>query len=242
MKIEKWQISVTLVCIVLGILVAVQFQTQRSISENLPTRRVEELASLLQENKEQQKALEQEEKRLKIQLNQVSAGSDGTGNKVLAGESKQINILAGLTEVEGPGVVITLDDSQRTVQSGEDPNLYIIHNEDILKVVNELWSAGAEAMAVNNQRLTANSEITCTGPTISINQTRLAPPYLITAIGEPKTLDAAFHLRGGIFEALHYFAKQYGIQVVIEKKAKVRLPSYQRTGSLKYAKPKKVGE
>jgi len=241
-KVEKWQVSVALVCIILGILIAVQFQTQKSISEAVPTRRVEELASMLQEAKAYQNALDQEEDRLQKQLTQISLGGQQGNNKVVKEEIRQIKVLAGLTEVQGPGVTVILDDSQKAPKPGEDPNLYIIHNEDILKVVNELWAAGAEAMAVNGQRLTATSEITCAGPTISINQTRLAPPYVITVIGDPNTLNAAFHLRGGIFEALSYFAKQYGIQVKIEKKEKVVLPEYKGNGIFKYAKPEKVGE
>lgn len=240
MKVEKWQISVALVCIILGVLIAVQFQTQKSISEAVPTRRVEELANMLKSAKDSQKFLDQEESSLKKQLSQA-AFDDQDDNKIIEEEVKKINILAGLTEVAGPGVIVTLDDSQKAPKAGEDPNLYIIHNEDILKVVNELWAAGAEVMAVNGQRLTATSEITCAGPTISINQTRLAPPYVITAIGNPNTLDAAFHLRGGIFEALGYFAKQYGIQVKVEKKDQVILPPYKGSENLKYAKPAKAG-
>lgn len=241
MKVEKWQVSVALVCIILGILLAVQFQTQQSISEAVPTRRVEELASMLKDAKESQKVLELEEDRLKKQLAERAMGSDQSSEGIVEEDLRRNNVMAGLTPVQGPGVIITLDDSQRAPKLGEDPNLYIIHNEDILKVVNELWAGGAEAMAVNNQRLTATSEITCAGPTISINQTRLAPPYIITAIGNSNTLSASLHLRGGIFEALQYFSKQYGIQVKIEKEREIVIPEYKGSRTLKYAKTKKVG-
>lgn len=239
MQVDKWQASVALVCIILGILLAVQFQTQQSISEAVPTRRVEELASMLKETKEYQKVLDKEESKLKRQLLENSMGDNKENDKVIKEDLNKINILSGLTQVQGAGLMVTLDDSQRAPKENEDPNLYIIHNEDILKVVNELWAGGAEAMAVNNQRISATSEITCAGPTISINQTRLAPPYVITAIGNPETLDTAMHLRGGIVEALQYFAKQYGIQVKLEKQGKIVIPEYKGSRELKYAKPER---
>lgn len=242
MKVDKWQVSVALVCIILGVLLAVQFQTQQSISEAVPTRRVEELASMLKETKDYQKVLDQEESKLKKQLLEKSMGANNGTDKMIKEDISQINNLSGLTQVQGPGLKVTLDDSQRAPKEGEDPNLYIIHNEDILKVVNELWAGGAEAMSVNNQRITATSEITCAGPTISINQTRIAPPYIITAIGNPSTLYTSMHLRGGIVEALQYFAKQYGIQVKIEKQEKIVIPEYKGSRELKYAKTQKAGD
>lgn len=241
MKFEKWQTSVALVCIILGILLAVQFQTQQSISQAVPTRRVEELASMLKEYKDQQKALDREEMKLKEQLNKSNLGTEKVSNKLTSDELTKTSILAGSTKVTGPGIEVILDDSTKPPKEGEDPNLYIIHNEDILKVVNEIWAAGAEAMSVNNQRLTATSEITCAGPTISINQTRLAPPYVITAIGNPNTLSAAMQLRGGIVEALKYFAKQYGIIVKIERKEQIIIPEYTGSREFKYAKYQKAG-
>jgi len=239
MKKEKWQISVSLVCIILGMLLAVQFQTQQKIGEAVPTRRVEELAAMLKQEQELQKMLEIEENKLKKQL-QVMPG--GTNTKVMKDDIERNKILAGITSVKGPGVQVTLDDSTNPPKPGEDPNLYIIHNEDILKVVNELWAGGAEAMSVNNQRISATSEITCAGPTISINQTRLAPPYIITAIGNSNTLNTSLHLRGGIIEALQYFSKQYGIIVKIEKKEKITIPEYKGSRAFQYAKSEKVGE
>ncbi len=96
---------------------------------------------------------------------------------------------AGLIAVEGPGIIVTIDDSKRVGKLGENPNLYLIHDDDILKVINELWAAGAEVMSINDQRIITNSEIRCAGPTLSVNNTRYAPPYEIKVIGNPHNLE-----------------------------------------------------
>lgn len=78
--------------------------------------------------------------------------------------------------------MVTIDDSKRSSKPGENPNLYLIHDDDILKVINELWAAGAEAVSINEQRLIANSEIRCADSTLSVNNTRYSPPYDIVQL------------------------------------------------------------
>ena len=68
---------------------------------------------------------------------------------------------AALTNVKGTGVSVLIEDSLKPIQSGENPNLYVIHDEDILRIVNELRAGGAEAIAINDQRLIGTSEIRC---------------------------------------------------------------------------------
>lgn len=77
---------------------------------------------------------------------------------------------------------VTVADSGKILEPGVNPNLYLVHDEDILKVVNELRAAGAEAISINGQRLIANSEIICSGPTIRVNRRPLAPPFVIKAL------------------------------------------------------------
>ena len=84
---------------------------------------------------------------------------------------------AALTNVKGPGVSVLIEDSLKPVQSGENPNLYVIHDEDILRIVNELRAGRAEAIAINDQRLIGTSEIRCSGPTIAVNGRSLEPLY-----------------------------------------------------------------
>ena len=97
---------------------------------------------------------------------------------------------AGLTAVTGPGIMIELDDNiaDQKAKPNDDPNSYIIHFEDLLATVSELKSAGAEAIAINDQRLVTTTELRCVGNVILVNTTRIAPPFKIQAIGSPSIL------------------------------------------------------
>ena len=100
-------------------------------------------------------------------------------------ELQTAQLRAGLTQVVGNGIEITLDDNDNGMREnpGGDPNHYIIHYDDLLSVVSDLKSAGAEAIAINDQRLIGTSELRCVGNVILVNTTRLAPPFVIQAIG-----------------------------------------------------------
>ena len=121
-----------------------------------------------------------------------SAPSDTARLKLLAKDLTNAQFLAGLTDVKGPGVIVTLNDSKKAVGAlppgFAPPN--IIHDSDIAAVVNELKASGAEAISINDQRIVAVSPVRCVGPTIMVNFTPQAPPFVIKAIGNPKTLYA----------------------------------------------------
>ena len=112
-------------------------------------------------------------------------------------------------------------------------NLYVIHDEDILRVVNELRAAGAEAISLNGQRLTATSEIRCAGPTMSVNNVRSAAPFEIIAIGDSSTLENALKMRGGVVDTL----KVWGIQMAISPRTSVQVPPFNGPSPFRYAKP-----
>lgn len=109
--------------------------------------------------------------------------------KALKQELDSIRVMAGLTDVRGSGVVIKLDDAN--IGRNEmifDSNDYIIHDIDVVKVLNTLKEAGAQAISINGERIIATSEQVCAGPTIRINNSRYAVPYEIHAIGDPDLL------------------------------------------------------
>ena len=151
----------------------------------------------------------------------------------------QANLLAGLTPVQGPGVVVTLTDSKKPFPYPKGfpagmipPN--IIHDSDINQVVNELRAAGAEAIAINNQRLIATSAVRCAGPTVYINNTPQEPPFVIQAIGDPKALTAMLTASGGIASQMRQFDPA---MFFIRQAATLTLPAYAGQGEMHYAKP-----
>ena len=139
---------------------------------------------------------------------------------------------AALVPLEGEGVVVRMDDSTKPVKAGENPNLYVIHDDDLLRVVNELRAAGAEAIAINGQRLTGTSEIRCAGPTLSVNNVRSSAPFEIRAIGDKKSLENALRMRGGVAETLGV----WGIQLDIKASDDVYIPPYRGSIRQSYAR------
>lgn len=219
--IRRGSVSVAFVCMILGFMLAVQFRSTQDIKAALPQQqRMEELTLRLEK-------MEEENERLHSQLNNMAGSSHDDKSRAL---SDSLKMFSGQTDVTGPGVIIILDDSTKTVRK-EDPNLYLVHDEDMLKVINELRAAGAEAISINGQRLIATSEIRCAGPTVSVNNVRSAPPFEIRAIGSIKDLVAAINMRGGVADTL----KVWGIKLEIQEVPELLIPAYTATTQFKYA-------
>ena len=211
MHIEKGRLSIACVCMVLGFMLAIQFRTTQDIRAALPIQRVDVLAAKLQQ-------AEAENKELRNQLEDLQGISGSEKSSMI---NDDMVMLAGAKAVEGPGIILTIEDSTQAVKKDNDPNLYLVHDEDLLKVINELKAAGAEAISINGQRLTANSEIRCAGPTVSVNNVRSAPPFEIRAIGSTKDLENAINMRGGVADTL----KVWGNSLRMEAKESLWIPA-----------------
>ena len=140
------------------------------------------------------------------------------------------NKTIGLAEVTGPGVIITVADSEIDSNSVVDATDFIIHDTDILKIVNELKNAGAEAISINNQRIILTTPIICGGNTININGERIGSPFEIKAIGSPEAL-ANLSRPGGYLSKL----EKRGIKVsTIKKSNSITIPKYTGVLNFKY--------
>lgn len=228
--------AIALVCVVLGFILAMQFKVQQRVNAGkqdvaVAVQRTQDLSAQLQQVEKERENLAREVQQLRSQL--TGSAAREAGYNELAQQLERLQMAAGLVEVRGPGVRVILDDSARPWKPGDNPNSFIIHDEDILKVVNELLAGGAEAISVNGQRLTGRSEIRCVGPTVMVNGVRTATPVEILAVGDPQTLEASLRLKGGILDVLTL----YSIQVSVERKAEVRIPAYKGNLTFQYAKP-----
>jgi len=228
-KVEKYQWGIVLVGIVLGLMVSVQYRSYKDINETPPIARVQALSNEINQKREERNRLQQRVNELREKLDKKATVSD-----INHSELETYRIIAGTKAVTGPGVEVTLNDSNVALPPGQDPNLYVLHDEDVLRVINELKAAGAEAMALNGVRLIATSEIRCIGPTILTNKNkRLPAPFTITAIGNPETLENSLFMKGGVVEQL----KIWGIQVQVRKKASLEIAEYTGPTTFEYARP-----
>ena len=222
--------SIAFVCMVLGFMLALQFRIATDQKASLPYQRAEELSARLIETEKERDALQ--EKLAVLEASRQGPGGDD-GEKML----RELRLRSGMTALAGPGVIVTVDDSKIQSKAGENQNLYVIHDDDLLKVINELRAAGAEALSLNGQRLTATSEIRCAGPTLSVNNVRSAPPYEIRAIGDSATLVNALKMRGGVMETLQV----WGIQLEVKAVDEVVIPAYKGAPSFSHAKEAEEG-
>lgn len=214
---DKKFYSIIFICFLLGFMISVQVRTaQENVKTSTQYQRIEKLSDMLLRTEQERDELKAEIVRLK---------EDGNLRKEFP---ERINFLAGTTAVKGPGVIVSIEDSKKIISNSDNTNLYIIHDEDILKVINELRAAGAEAISLNDQRLISTSEIRCAGPTISVNNTRVAAPFVIKAIG--KSMEDAIKMRGGVAETLSV----WGIQVDIKKDNNIVIPAYKGATEFKY--------
>jgi uncharacterized protein YlxW (UPF0749 family) len=176
------------------------------------------------------------ELRQELAERQQAAAANSDRLQALQAELERQRMLAGLVPVQGPGVVVTLDDSDVTASPGTDLNAYVIHEYDLRDIVNLLWLAGSEAVAINDERLVSNSSVYCVGSTVMVNNTRLSPPYLIRAIGNPRVLQD--YLRNPSYlQTLKQKQRLYGLRFEVKSAASLTLPTYSGGFLIQHARP-----
>lgn len=150
--------------------------------------------------------IEDTEKKL-AEYEALADSSDEELKARLLEELEYYKLASGKTEVRGEGVIVVVDDGTRPLYEGEDPNTILVHDMDILTIINDLSRSGAEVLAVNKQRLQNESSISCSGYTIRINDQFFARPFEIRAIGDSKRMAAALIGPDGYATLLH----EYGV-------------------------------
>lgn len=232
----KMQISVGLICMILGFAITIQF---RSVQKNngagtISGLRAAEIQSMYQKEKEKNEALYIDYERIKNDLDQYKEAINDTNTttKLLKEQLDNAEVLAGMKEVEGPGVVVKMSDGTKTPLPGESESLYWLHDADLLLVINELKDAGAEAISVNGERLISTSEVRCVGSVLSVNNVRTGAPFIINAIGDPKTLESALLFKGGVVADIAAYC-----EVDVKTAENVVVPAYKGAVNFKYAVP-----
>jgi len=232
--IKKYNITafvmIALALFIFSFVIAAQLNTVGNtniISEGM---READLLRELQTMKEEYETLKEqyEESQEIVEEYKTSSSSNDTLIASMKTELETANTLAGLSNVKGEGVVITLKDSTDTEVSAEAG---LVHDTDLTAIVTELKAAGAEAISINGQRVIATTAIRCVGPTIQVNSVKVASPFYIKAIGNSKYLESALNIKSGVVDSL----KAYGIQVEIETNNSITIDKYDLTLKFKYA-------
>lgn len=226
---RRWQAVIAGLLAFIGFVVVTQIRQEWLIKRTLriPSTRLDELAFVLREQERTRAALEAQvaELRGRVQDYERAAAEGRSAAANLNRQLQEMRVLAGLTPLEGPGIVVELNDSTRAPRPGEDPNKTILHYTDIYGVVSELWAAGAEAVAINGERVVSSTGLNCVGTTILCNTKRLAPPYVITAIGDAQKMLSYLRRPGGTVELLSSF----DFPVKLSARPRVDVPAYRGT-------------
>jgi uncharacterized protein YlxW (UPF0749 family) len=212
----QWAVSVAAALAVIGFVGYAQW--------NGSPGRVQFATSVQQVLAGQVAELEQEQKELRAQIAVADAqvlefqGASTTSSSALAEVNRSLEearLAVGLAGLRGPGVVIEIADSKRVVAAGENPANYIVLVDDLRDIVAALWASGAEAIAINGERLVASSSIYGVGASVLVNTAFLSPPFRIEAIGSEGLLDrfttnAAF--RGRVGQRIEAFGLEFAGQ------------------------------
>ena len=188
-------------------------------SEAVLARKFDSLVLILKETKNKNEKLNDQLKALKAQLNNLNTSQAAT----FSPELKKAYEEAGLTPCNGKGIVIMIDDM--ALFDHKKLNYEnLLHSDDLLKIVNVLKASGAKAITINNQRLVTTSEIVTAENAIVINRAKIAPPYIIKAIGPQSAMISGLSIRGGIVEYLDVF----GVKLKIQKSDNILIAPYRR--------------
>ena len=214
-----------IVCFILVISIFTQIKTVESMKKTVNTGSsrnsdlIDEVFRLQEKNNKLYEQLEDSEDRLeKIRTQAASGSEEDTESEA---ELKKNNLLLGLSEMNGEGIIITLDDN-RNIQ-GDELNIsqYLVHEEDLLQVVNELFNAGAEAISINGHRVVNSTAILCDGNIIRVNGKVITVPITIKAISSKAIYNTLIRPRG----YLQIMADE-GVDVKIERSDKITIPKY----------------
>lgn len=239
-KKQKFQLSMSFVILILSFAITWQIKGVRKTNavDNQVSKRVETLQKDYKTEIEKNESLMQQIIELQNDLAKYreQASESGGAAAVIKDELKRAEMAAGLTDVTGSGITVTLKDgsnANNNVVGGVvyDEGYGIVHDSYVLMFLNELRAAGAEALSINGERILATSEIRCAGPTISINNTKKAAPFEIKVIGDPDTLENALKMPGGAVDQSAF----YGIDVSIKKSNKLMIEKYKGANTYKYA-------
>jgi uncharacterized protein YlxW (UPF0749 family) len=241
----QWAISIGLALAAIGFIGAAQWNSSLGRQEFITS------AQRVLVSEAEQLTRQQESLRLQIEEAEARVRSfqerDEGSRTVLERLNRELaaaRLVAGLTTVVGPGVVIEIADSQRPVPGGESPSNYIVLVDDLRDIVTALWASGAEAISISGgataggpaERLVATTSIYGVGASILVNTAFLSPPFRIEAIG-PDGLHDRFLTHPSFLARVDPRIAAYGLQFASEPRGEMTVPAFIGNTRMRYGAP-----
>ena len=206
-------ISIALICVILGLALSWQFQSIRSNAKvmNLESQKKDDLVVKILNEQKNNENLRAKLNELQVQLNKFESarGNSDENLKLLTDEIQKLKTVAGLTDVKGKGVTVTF---------AKEDSLNV-EDDDLLFVLTELRATDAQALPINDQRIIDTTEVRVAGGYIMVNGRHVTPPYVIKAIVDPDNAVNALNMIGGALEKIKLF-----IDVHVEKSDNIEIP------------------
>jgi len=222
-----------LVCAMAGLMIVISATHARGT--DLRPARNTDLVSLVQSQSRRNAELTRQLTSVRKDVDGLAAR--GTDQSDLAPDVSRESRRVGLTAVTGPGVTVILDDAPASVAAnGIEPDLLVVHQQDIQAVVNALWSGGAEAITIQEQRVISTTAVKCVGNTVVLHGIPYAPPYRIRAIGDQERLHAALASSEPI-QIYQQYVAAYGLVFREKSEARLELPGHEGSLDLTHALP-----
>lgn len=238
MKKVSGMVVVGFITLLIGWVLSVQISTTNGSDQGglVPIVKLKQYEEELKRVRGEKDDALQELIKLEERMNQIESEKSQEDGfiKNLVSDLEKYKMASGVLDVRGPGVIITIKDPVKVDEYQEDYSVIMSNSDLILRVVNKLKEAGAEAVSINEQRIVGTTEISLAGSAVNINGTATAPPYSIKAIGNPTTLEAALNIRLGIIEEMK---KKYNLNVDVAQKEDITIARYSGTVTFKSAKP-----
>ena len=237
---SPWQVGVPIVCLCAGVLLA----TTHTVSGGAEIRRSDapRLVDLVREAQGSVDRLSAGRESLVDQVDNHHGGSPtaGAALRAITDRADALDADAGLVALRGPGLVVTLEDAKRDAEgrfpgdaSADD---LVVHQQDIEAVLNALWSAGAEGIQMQDQRIIATSAPLCVGNTLLLNGRTYSPPYVVTAIGDVTAMQAAL-ASSSMVTLYKRYVLRFGLGYTEEAKSRVDVVAHPPAVRMRYAKP-----
>lgn len=198
-----------------------------------------DLPQLVEAQTQRVAALETEVSELTAQIETAGEAAADDPVREIQRDVERKADMAGFTEVEGPGVTVSLDDAPvpkdlTDLPEGTSPDDYVVHQQDVEAVVNALWDGGAEAMQIMDRRLTSVSAVRCVGNVIILDGQVYSPPFTITAIGDPASLTGSLDRSSGV-QIYRQWADYIGLGYSVSEHDSVGLPAATGPSALTHA-------
>jgi uncharacterized protein YlxW (UPF0749 family) len=235
---SPWRFGVPLVCLLAGLLLA----ATHGVSGGAEIRRSDapRLVDLVREAQSSVSRLNAERDELANRLDSVHGRSPDAALAAMLKRSAELAGEAGMDPVHGPGLAVTLQDAQRDANGrfprDASPDDLVVHQQDIQAVLNALWSVGAEAIQMQDQRIIATSVPRCVGNTLLLNGRTYSPPYTITAIGNAAAMQSAL-AAAPLVTLYKQYVVRFGLGYREEVKPDVQIVGYSEPVRMHYAEP-----